>query len=73
MWLYVFSETYTEQSQKAVDVAMVMDGVKMIAMDQGIKSIVKVNVRLCLKKLDPWRCFSGLGVSHRVEQGTMAY
>jgi hypothetical protein len=57
-----------------VDVAKVMDAVKITALHQRIKPAVQRSFRLCLKKiLYTWRCFSGLGVFHFVEQGTLAY
>lgn len=57
-----------------VDVAKVMDAMKITALHQGIKPAVQRGFRLCLKKfIDTWRCFSGLGVFHFVEQGTLAY
>ena len=50
MWLCASSETYTTRCPQDVDVAKVMDAVKITALHQGIKSAVQRSFRLCLKK-----------------------
>lgn len=68
MWLCASCETCTTRCPQDVDIAKVMDAVKITALHQGIKPAVQRSFRLCLKKiLDTWRCFSGLGAFHFVE------
>ncbi len=51
MWLCVSCETCTTRCPQDVDVAMVMDAVKIIALHQGVKPTVQRRFMLCLKKL----------------------
>ncbi len=50
MWLYASCETCTTRCPQDVDVAKVMDAVKITALHQGIKPAVQRSFRLCLKK-----------------------
>ncbi len=50
MWLCASCETCTTRCPQDVDVAKVMDAVKITALHQGIKPAVQRSFRLCLKK-----------------------
>ncbi len=50
MWLCASCETFTIRCPQDVDVAKVMDAVKITSLHQEIKPVVQRSFRLCLKK-----------------------
>jgi heterodisulfide reductase subunit C len=50
MWLCASCETCTTRCPQDVDVAKVMDAVKITALHQGIKPAVQRSFRFCLKE-----------------------
>jgi len=50
MWLSASCETYTTMCPQDVDVAKVMDAVKITVLHQEIKPAVQRSFRPCLKK-----------------------